>query len=90
MYVQGDGWDGCMSVLPSFIIAHTQLSHPPNTPTHRQNCVYDPFALTMKKSSKPGMGDKFQLAIVGDYPTRCVRVVLEKSGAACSIISYRM
>jgi hypothetical protein len=40
----------------------------------RQNCVYDPFELKMKKSSKPGMGDKFQIAIVGDYPTRCVYV----------------
>lgn len=28
----------------------------------------------MKKSSKPGLGDKFQLAIVGDYPTRSVRL----------------
>lgn len=37
--------------------------------------MFDPFELKMKKSSKPGMAEKFQLAIVGDYPTRCVLFV---------------
>ena len=55
-------------------LSHTLNSHATESPSPiiPQNCVYDPFALTMKKSSKPGMGDKFQLAIVGDYPTRWV------------------
>lgn len=48
----------------------TQSPPDRNPITNQQNCVYDPFELKMKKSSKPGMGDKFQLSIVGDYPTR--------------------
>lgn len=60
------------STRPAPLTTHNTPS-PPHHHHHKrqtQNCVYDPFELKMKKSSKPGMGDKFQLAIVGDYPTR--------------------
>ncbi|KAM3569457.1 hypothetical protein VYU27_008451, partial [Nannochloropsis oceanica] len=35
----------------------------------KKNCIYDPFELKMKKGAKPGQADKYQLGIVGDYPT---------------------
>ncbi|EWM22535.1 hypothetical protein Naga_100290g1 [Nannochloropsis gaditana] len=35
----------------------------------KKECIFDPFELKMKKSAKPGLAEKYQLAIVGDYPT---------------------